>query len=210
MAGEPALIDLTRSLSPETMVFPGDPSVRFSTIDAEGATITSLSLCSHSGTHIDAPRHYCTDGAGIDKVPLMHLVGRCRVIDLRGAGDEISAADLEERICGATRVLIRTRFSGETAFDQHYPALSSGAATLLCREKVVCIGIDTPSVERFTGDGSVHRLLLGDGVAIIELLDLEGVAEGEYWLMALPLPLKGLDGAPARVVLLTSHHGDEP
>jgi arylformamidase len=210
MAGEQVVIDLTRSLSPETMVFPGDPPVNFGTFDAGGATITSLSLCSHSGTHIDAPRHYCTDGAGIDQVPLTHLIGRCRVIDLQGAGDEISAADLSGRLCGATRVLIRTRFSRETAFDQHYPALSSGAAALLCREKVLCVGIDSPSVERFTGDGSVHRQLLGVGIAIVELLALDKVAEGEYWLMALPLPLKGLDGAPARVVLLTNHHGEEP
>lgn len=210
MAGEQTVIDLTRSLSPETMVYPGDPEVRFTSFDEAGATVTSLSICSHSGTHIDAPRHYSTDGAGVDQIPLTHLVGRCRVIDLQQAGDEISAKDLGDRLCGASRVLIKTRFSRETTFDQHYPALSSEAAALLCREKVVCVGIDTPSVERFTGDGTVHRQLLGGGIAIIELLTLAGVAEGEYWLTALPLSLKGLDGAPARVVLITSYHGEVP
>jgi arylformamidase len=208
MAGEQTIIDLTRSLSPETMVFPGDPAVRFSSIDEAGVTITSLSLCSHSGTHIDAPCHYYKDGAGVDQIPLTHLIGRCRVIDLQTAGDEITAADLSERLCGASRVLIRTWFSEKTTFDQHYPALSREAAALLCREKVICVGIDTPSVEPFTGDGSVHRELLREGIAIIELLDLSRVAEGEYWLTALPLPLKGLDGAPARVVLLDNYHGE--
>lgn len=210
MAGEERIIDLTRSLSPGTMVYPGDPAVRFSSIDEDGATVTALSLCSHSGTHIDAPRHYSTDGASVDQIPLTHLVGRCRVIDLQEAGDLISAQELGEKLGGASRVLIKTRFSRETTFDQHYPALSIGAAALLCREKVVCVGIDTPSVERFAGDGRVHRQLLGDGVAIIELLDLSGVAEGEYWLTALPLSLKGVDGAPARVILVTRYHGEEP
>ncbi len=208
MAGDQTVIDLTRPLSPGTMVYPGDPAVRISSIDEDGATVTALSLCSHSGTHIDAPRHYYKDGAGVDQIPLTRLVGECRVIDLQGAGDLIGAEDLHGRLCGASRVLIKTRFSQETAFDRRFPALSSDAAALLCREKVVCVGIDTPSVEPFTGDGSVHRLLLKEGIAIIELLDLSRVAEGTYWLAALPLSLKGLDGAPARVVLLT-HHGEE-
>lgn len=208
MAGEERIIDLTRPLSPGTMVYPGDPAVRFSSIDEDGATVTALSLCSHSGTHIDAPRHYYTDGAGVDQIPLTHLVGACRVIDLQEAGDLIGAEELGEKLGGASRVLIKTRFSGETAFDRHFPALSSDAAALLCREKVVCVGIDTPSVEPFAGDGSVHRLLLKEGIAIIELLDLSGVAEGEYWLTALPLSLTDLDGGPARVILLT--HGEEP
>jgi arylformamidase len=64
-----------------------------------------------------------------------------------------------------------------------------------------CIGIDSPSIESYQCDGSVHRELLGHGCIIIELLDLSNVNEGEYDMIALPLPLAGLDGSPARVVL---------
>jgi arylformamidase len=47
----------------------------------------------------------------------------------------------------------------------------------------------------------VHRTLLSQGIVIIELLDLSGVEEGDYNMIALPLRLKGADGAPCRVLL---------
>jgi len=60
----------------------------------------------------------------------------------------------------------------------------------------------SPSIESYNCDGSVHRRLLGKGCIIIELLDLSGVPEGDYEMVALPLRLSGLDGSPARVVLM--------
>ena len=48
----------------------------------------------------------------------------------------------------------------------------------------------------------MHRELLSHGCIIIELLDLSNVAEGDYTLVALPLRFTGLDGSPARVVLV--------
>jgi arylformamidase len=39
-------------------------------------------------------------------------------------------------------------------------------------------------------------------MVIIELLDLAGVSEGEYWMIALPLRLQGSDGSPCRVLLI--------
>lgn len=67
---------------------------------------------------------------------------------------------------------------------------------------IVCLGIDTPSIESFNGDGSVHRLLLGSGTVILELLDLSSVPEGDYHMTALPpLRLKGIDGSPVRAIL---------
>ncbi len=74
------------------------------------------------------------------------------------------------------------------------PGSSPGAGTLV-------VGIDSPSIEAPDGDGSVHRELLGRGIAILELLDLSGVPEGDYFMVALPLRLEGLDGSPARVIL---------
>ena len=38
-------------------------------------------------------------------------------------------------------------------------------------------------------------------MVIIEGLNLAGVSAGDYELIALPIKLKGADGAPARVVL---------
>ncbi|WP_067047678.1 cyclase family protein [Methanofollis ethanolicus] len=194
--------DITRELSEEILVFPGgDPAPSFTREEHEDYVITLLSLCTHTGTHIDAPSHYRKDAGGtVDAISLERLVGRCRVVDL-GTQTAITREDLEERIGDAKKVLLKTWFSEKTAFDPGYPHLTADAAAFLADAGVACIGIDSPSIEAFDGDGTVHRTLLGNGIAIVELLDLSAVREGDYYMIALPLRLKGLDGAPARVIL---------
>jgi arylformamidase len=86
---------------------------------------------------------------------------------------------------------------------EDYPSLSADAARLITANGLKCVGIDSPSIEIFNCDGAVHRELLGHGCIIIELLDLSQVSEGDYWMIALPLRLTGLDGSPARVLLHT-------
>jgi len=200
-------IDVTRPLSGTTVSFPGDPAVQFSQRDAGLYLISELRMNSHSGTHIDAPVHYLKKGDSIDQVPLDHLIGPCRVLDLSGAGPEITAADLEGRLSGAKRILLKTAFSGETEFREDFPHITTDAAHLLTGAGVLCVGIDTFSIETLVCDGSVHRELLGHGCIIVELLDLSDVCEGNYEMVALPLRLAGLDGAPARVVLTKQKEG---
>ena len=196
------IIDITRPLSAATVSYPGDTPPQFSQRDAGLYLISDLSMNSHSGTHIDAPVHYLKTGDTIDTVPLDHLIGPCRVIDVTGAGSAITAAALTGRLCTAKRILLKTAFSRETQFKEDYPHLTNDAAELLIRNGVLCVGIDSFSIEAFVCDGSVHRTLLKSGCIIVELLDLSGVCGGEYEMAALPLRLVGLDGAPARVVLI--------
>jgi len=201
------IIDITRPLSDKTVSFPGDPSPQFSQRDEGLYLISDLHMNSHSGTHIDAPAHYLKTGDTIDTIPLNHLVGPCRVLDVSLAGSEITAADLKGRLGTQKRILLKTNFSKETEFHDNYPHLTPDAAHLLTATGVLCVGIDSFSIEAFVCDGSVHRELLGNGCIIIELLDLSGIIEGDYDIAALPLRLAGLDGAPARVVLMQQDGG---
>ena len=198
------IIDITRTLSGSTVSFPGDPPPQFSQRDAGLYLISDLHMNSHSGTHIDAPVHYLKTGDTIDTIPLDHLIGPCQVVDVSRAGSAITAADLKGRLGTSKRILLKTMFSREVRFREDYPHLTLDAAKLLIDQGVLCVGIDSFSIEAFICDGSVHRELLGHGCIIVELLDLSGVDEGGYKMAALPLRLAGLDGAPARVVLL--HH----
>jgi arylformamidase len=67
---------------------------------------------------------------------------------------------------------------------------------------VLLLGLDTPSVDALDSEElPVHRALVARRIAILEGLALEGVPEGEYELIALPLPLRDLDGSPVRAVL---------
>lgn len=195
------IIDITRPLSGNSLAYPGDTPPQFSQRDAGLYLISELCMSSHSGTHIDAPVHYLKTGLTIDELPLNNLVGPCRVVDVSAAGPLIDLPELKGRIFGAERLLLRTSASGSGSFREDYPSLTLDAARYLSSEGVKCVGIDSFSIEAYVCDGSVHRELLSHGCFIIELLDLSGVQEGTYTLVALPLRLAGLDGAPARVIL---------
>jgi len=201
------LHDITRPLSPRSPVYPGDTVPSFDREERDGYLITDLGMSSHSGTHIDSPAHFLPGGLTIDELPLANLIGKCRVIDLTGASPLITASQLGGRIGGATRILLKTSFSGTGEFAEDFPAIDISAARMMSARKTRCVGIDSMSIERFGSDGSVHRELLGNGCSIIELLDLSGVGEGEYHMIALPLRLEGLDGAPARVILMEGGTG---
>ncbi|MDD1716761.1 MAG: cyclase family protein [Methanoregulaceae archaeon] len=198
----PVLHDLTRPLSKETAVYPGDKTPEFIRRDHGQYVVTDLFISTHSGTHIDAPAHYFQGGLTIDRIPLERLIGPCRVLDLSGVHGFISSRELRGKIGDAERVLLKTWYSGIKIFDPSYPGLDGTTAEFLAENRIACIGIDSPSIEPFGGDGAVHRQLLSTGTVIIEFLDLTGVREGDYYMAALPLRLEGLDGSPARVVLL--------
>ena len=197
------LIDITRPLTAGMLVYPGDIVPSFSQADYGRYLISELHMSSHTGTHIDAPAHYLKNGDTIDRIQLDRFIGSCRVIDVSGAkGSSITAADLEVRLRGVKRLLLKTSFSARDTFCEDYPSLSYDAACSITNSGIECVGIDSPSIESFNGDGSVHRRLLGNGCIIIELLDLSEVPEGDYNMVALPLRLTGLDGSPARVILM--------
>jgi len=196
-------IDVTRPLSPDLPVYPGDTRFAFTREDRGQYRISDIHMSTHTGTHIDAPAHYLESGDTIDTVPLSHLVGRCRVLDVSGAGSTISADHLRGRIHGVERLLLKTSFSGADRFSEDHSCLTPDSARFITKCGIQCVGIDSPSIESHNGDGTVHRELLGHGCIIIELLDLSAVGGGDYDMVALPLRLAGLDGSPARVILFS-------
>lgn len=198
------IIDITRPLAGNSLAYPGDTAPHFVQSDAGLYLVSDIRMSSHSGTHIDAPVHYLKTGLTVDELPLPHLVGPCRVLDVSGAGPLIDASYLKDRTGGVPRILLRTAFSECTSFREDYPSLTLDAAQYLTSTGTLCVGIDSYSVEKFDCDGSVHRELLRHDCLIIELLNLSHVPEGDYTLFALPLRLTGLDGAPARVILVTN------
>ncbi|MBP2133860.1 arylformamidase [Methanomicrobium sp. W14] len=183
------------------MIYPGDPGIKIKTIENSGYRVSEICFSTHSGTHIDAPSHYIKTAMTIDNIPPAVLMGEVRVIDLTSVEGSIGRYDLKGKLLGSKRILLKTSFSGKKEFEECYTHITSEAAGYLIEQGVFLLGIDSPSVESFSGDGSVHRALLKSNIVIIELLDLSVIEEGVYRLCALPLKLKGLDGSPARVVL---------
>jgi arylformamidase len=195
------IYDITRPLAPGIIVYPGDIVPRFLQQDHGSYVITDMRISSHSGTHIDAPSHYLESGVAVDQLPFASLMGWCRVIDLGRREGNITFNDLAGRQHGTDKILLKTSGSDAMDFEEDYPALSQDAAEFIVREGITCIGTDAPSIEEFGGNGDVHRTLLSHGTVIIELLDLHEIREGDYWMIALPLRLRGLDGSPCRALL---------
>ena len=193
-------------------IWPGDPklSMHLASSIAKGgvANVTRIEMGAHTGTHMDAPFHFRANGYTVDKLPLDVLIGPCRVFDLTNLTGHITQTALEKcDLGGVTRALFKTRNSLRWANDSHefdrgFVAIAADAAKHLVECGVKLIGVDYLSVEAFYSKSfPVHDTLLGAGVVIIEGLNLAGVSAGDYELIALPIKLKGADGAPARVVL---------
>ena len=103
------------------------------------------------------------------------------------------------------RVIFKTSNSSEVIqveqFNKKFVALSSGGAQYLVDMGIELVGVDGPSVQLFHDDNQTHEILLGNGVVILEGLNLHDVPSGSYRLLALPLHIPNAEGAPARVLL---------
>ena len=202
------IFDISRPISEDSIIYSGDLPSTFHQENQGQYLVGDLHLSSHTGTHIDAPSHYHKTGDIFDTIPLPCLKGKCRMLDVTRAGTTITANHLKGKLDGVSRILHKMSFSGTELFDGSYPALTLDAAHMITARGMNCVGIDSPSIESYGCDGSVHRKLLSCKCIIIELLDLSDVEEGDYDMVALPLRLKGLDGSPARVVLI-ERNGEE-
>jgi len=165
------------------------------------ATVSSLEMGTHTGTHIDAPSHFIPGGEGADALPLQNLIGPARIIEIENPS-AVTQAELRNHNVGhSERLLFKTlnsqRCWNDSEFVSNFVSLAEDAATYLAELKTLAIGIDYLSV----GNPEVHRTLLSAGVMIIEGLNLSGVNPGEYELLCLPLRISGGDGAPARALL---------
>jgi len=203
-------IDASLLLQSGMLTWPGDPLVKITQFKAisrgDSSNVSLLSLGAHTGTHMDAPRHFFDGGPGMDQLPLEALIGPARVIAIRDRVS-IQARELRaNRIRRGERIIFKTH--GSTArwrkpgFDRDYVYVTSEAASFLADRAVRLVGVDYLSVGGYKKDShETHRTLLGAGVCILEGLELSRVPPGRYDLIALPLRILDADGAPARVVL---------
>lgn len=167
---------------------------------------TRMQLGAHTGTHMDAPRHFVRDGKTIDQLPLDAVLGPARVIGIDD-GECIRREVLEGcALQPGERVLFRTSNSERCYqtddFVTDYVYISLEAAEYLAECGVQTVGIDYLSVGGYKKKmAETHRALLGAGIWLIEGLQLADVTPGDYQLICLPLKLVGRDGSPVRAIL---------
>lgn len=207
----PTVYDISLSISSGGLVYPGNPEIAITPQQeiskGAGANVSLLQFGSHTGTHVDAPKHFFDDGLGVDALSLDVLMGPAVLICVDESAMSVGVAELERHeLKDHTRVLIQTRnskFIREREFRRDYTYLAPDGAEYLADLGVKLVGVDYLSIEQFhSGHHRTHRTLLERGIIIVEGLDLSAPAMGPYELRVLPLKLAGLDGAPARAVLV--------
>ena len=205
------IYDITRPLTPNTAVFPGDTPVSLKQVmrmqDGDSCNVSALTMSVHAGTHIDAPLHYSKEGIGIDQVALDTVIGQARVASFDVAHVITKADLLQQDLRSVQRLLVHTWGSNTPHhfFDTGFVHVDPEAADYLGEIGLKLIGMDTPSVDEVSSKTlPAHLTFLRHNIIIMENLCLTNVPDGDYELIALPLKISGCDAAPARVLLRSS------
>jgi arylformamidase len=203
--------DITVPLGPDTPIWDDGPAPRLKTLlslaRGDFATVTAISMGSHSGTHTDAPAHFARGGVTIDAIPAETLVGAVQVVEHAGTA-HITADDLAELgVDGrCPRVLFKTAnrdLWDRPGFQTDFVALAPSAAERLIELGVVLVGIDYLSIEPYEEvECGVHHRLLEAGIVVLEGADTRAVPPGQYLLACAPLKMVGAEGAPTRAFLV--------
>ena len=193
------LYDISRELF-SAPVYEGDPQPKsrfISTIgDDSRYNLSTVSMCTHAATHIDAPLHYDEEGADIGSMRISHFCGKCTVVTIDGI---LTGEDMERLLPHCNKRLI---FHGS---GKAY--LSVSAARVIADSKLVLVGTDAMSIAPPFDEHMPHLELARAGVAVLEGLYLEGIEDGDYTLAALPLKMKGLEASPCRAILMREPKG---
>lgn len=202
------LYDLSPRLRPSLAVWPGDVPFQRETSHsmAEGANLdlSAIHTTLHLGAHADAPSHYQLGGLDIGAIDLLPYLGPCQVTEVfLPPGARILPVHLNAPI-KAPRLLFRTAsFPDPDHFQEDFNSLSPELIDHLHALGVLLVGLDTPSVDPFESEAlESHQALARTGLRNLEGLVLEGVPEGLYTLIALPLRIEGGDASPVRAVLV--------
>ncbi len=206
----PTFIDISRPISEGVAVWPGDSHVSITqakTIPEHGVQVSNLSLCVHTATHMDAPAHFVSGGGLVHEVAIEQMIGDAYVIEYPGKGPiEPSFFQSLNLPSTVTRLLLKTTNSHhhptDRAFDPAFVAISPASARWLAERHIKLVGIDGPSIQAYDDpDNTTHEILLHAGIVILEGLNLKEAAAGRYHLIALPLHILNVEGAPVRAVL---------
>ncbi len=200
------IYDITQSIKPKMLLWPGDLPVSYDKADDDSTVITTnLTLCAHTGTHIDAPLHVLQKGHGTDSFELNYMLGMARVCCVANTKC-INRDDLESlKLEGVSRLLLKTDNSellSKKEFAENYISISEDAAAYILEKGIKFVALDYLSVDSFGSlDLPVHKMLLSAGVVVAEGVNLREVPPGDYEMLCLPLKLENCDGAPARIIL---------
>ena len=200
--------DVTRLISEDMTVYKDRESKKIKrtvVADYEKADYyeSRMDMDMHCGTHIDAPLHMIKGGDTIEKYDLSKFIGDCKVFDLTDVDEAIRKKDIENLdIQKDDIVIFKTKNSFDQGYNPKFVYIEEDAAMYLSEKGIKTVGIDAMSIERDKKDHPSHKIILGANIGVIEDLYLKNVGQGQYFLSALPLNIRGSEASPIRAVLI--------
>jgi len=175
--------------------------------EGEWYIMSDVELMDHIGTHIEVPLHCLKEGADLAETPLSQLVGDAAILDLTGA--EAEGGVTLEQVQGAAEAAGGIR-EGDIVFCRMGKTQYFSTASLqwLVEQGMKLMGVDSGGVELAHDETHAnvnHLLLFRAGIPVIEnLAHMDRLTQGRVKAYALPVPVKGLDAFPLRVIAIES------
>ena len=203
------IYDVSMTIHPDMAVYKGrDFKKPIFSIDSDfkrgdSAYESRLEINMHTGTHLDRPLHMIEGGATLDTLDLEQVVTECKVFDLTQVEDAITKEDLvDKNIEEGDFVLLKTKNSFEDILEGNFIYVDKTGAEYLQEKGIKGVGSDSLGIERDQPGHPTHKTLLGNNIVILEGLRLKEIPEGKYFLVAAPIKIAGVEGAPVRAILL--------
>lgn len=199
-------IDLSVTLSNQTVTYPTDPAVKIErtvTYEQCGFNVSKIEFGTHSGTHVDVPLHCTQNGLDTSIASIESFCGEAYTIEIPCKKGSPLNADFDDALIKKSDILlIRTGWeekAGTSEFFVNYPYISKYMAKKLVLLGIKAIGTDMPSVDKAGSKGEIHHILLDNNIMIIEaLINLKQLVGKRCFFSAVPLKIKNGDGSPVR------------
>ncbi len=213
-----SIIDLSLMIKEGMQTFnaPWHPSVKITKLASHkinNRETRKIEIGTHTGTHIDAPKHFIKNGKSIEKITLDQIVGEATIINFSKLRDlhEISKNELIKKINNQkiNRLIVRFDWDKNYNSGKYYtkhPFFSQDACKWLANNGCKVLGIDTPQPDNPKNNSGEknklapnHKILLSKNIVILEYLtNLKKIKKNSFFLITAPLNIYKADGSPTR------------
>jgi arylformamidase len=217
------VIDLTHSLIPGEEQYGLELKQRNPREGETGDIMNDVLMWSHVGTHVEVPLHFYTHGKDTASLPLEIFMGPAvrldfrtwqvnqpiTLEDFRRVADDVGGIGLGEHV-----MMWQGREGQYRTPESHQrPFVTEEALEwLLSDRRVRCLGTDSSGFEVRGAKGHPnHTRFFKEDATVLECLRALGeIKNPHFTLLALPIPVKGLDACPVRALALEEVDSDAP
>lgn len=205
------VVDLTHVLYPGREQYTLEVGRRMDRNGDEGDIMSVVYMWSHVGTHVEAPLHFLAKGEDTSQLKLEQLMGWATVLDFRHkqTKEAISRADMEAAGNIQTGDIVLTLTGRDNLYRTEHshdrPFIEEDCVRWLIDEKKMrAFGTDSSGFEvRGVSHYPNHRLITRAAIPVLECMThLQDLKKQRVYLIALPIPVVGLDACPVRAIAI--------